>query len=153
VKSSIFRLLLVIVLLVIALSIPSFAFAQEATPEVTPVVVTDSPISEPTGTVSIPSWLLVNAALVFMALSAFAGMVKDWRHSQNLKLALDQVEKSRKDAIESATNALPDTAQDVMRSVVGTLKYLTEQWVALVNFVDEVTDGKPNEPPEAPERG
>lgn len=151
-KSNLFRCLLVITLLVIALSIPALAFAQEVTPEVTPVVI-DSPISEPADTVSIPSWLLVNAALLFMALSAFAGMVKDWRHSQNLKLALEQVEKSRKDAIESATNALPDTAQDVMRSVVGTLKYLTEQWVALVNFVDEVTDGKPNEPPEAPERG
>lgn len=124
--------------------------AQEVTPEVTPVVVVaDPPVAS--DSVTVPGWLLLNAAVVFTALGSLAVLVTNWQRSSDLKTALNMADKRTQDAIEAAYEALPTHVQETLRRVLDFAEYLHDQGDAVLEFVDEVTDGKPNDSP--PEQG
>jgi hypothetical protein len=120
------------------------AFAQEVTPEATSVIV--APLTEQgSDTVTIPGWILINASAVFMALGAGAVLLANWQRSRDLKTALDMADRRSKDAIENAYQALPDSAQELIHRALDTADYLHDQAGSLLNFLNGVTDGLPND--------
>lgn len=144
------RLVLVVVALIILIGAlfftPLSIFAQEVTPEPTEVM---QPAEPPvvTDQVSIPAWLLLNSAALFMALGAVAVIVTRALERRDLKTALEQVDKRSKDAIEAAYEALPGSAEIVIREFVTISRKMVEQMTAVMDFLDDVTDGEDNTDP------
>lgn len=139
------RMLALFLFLLLICALP--AFAQETTPEVTPPVVISDPPAD--SAVSFPTWVVVNGAVILVGLGGIFSIVNRWLEHRNLKLALEQMDKSRKDAIEAATKAIPDELMEPFRSALSLVQDLTKQWQALLEFVDDVTDGEDN-PEELP---
>lgn len=143
------RMFVLVLLLLLALGAVSVQ-AQELTPEVTfeatPVVspVTDVPESSAGG------WFWNNIGVIFIALWAVSGIAKDWLHGRNLKLVLEQNDKSRKDAIEAAAKQVPDSLMESFRGGLSYIQDLTRQWSAFLTYVDSVTDELPNDDPPPP---
>lgn len=147
--------LLVFVCLVLLLALAVVpAFAQDGAPVVTaePAPVADPVVDQPAEVVTLPSWLLVNAAAVFMALGALSVLLTNWQRSGDLKTALNMADKRSQDAIEAAYEALPEGVQDVIHRALDLAEYLRDQAGAVLEFADEVTDGKPNDPPDETQR-
>lgn len=125
-------------------------FAQEITPEPTPVVV----VTDPPVVVPVPepfnfwTWLSANSAIV---VAAFFGAAMVWQSNQNrktLKDVLEHADKRSVDAIEAAHEALPEAAQDAIDRALGVAEHLAEQFTAVLAFLRKASDGKPND--EAP---
>lgn len=164
---------LILIALVCLLALPLVALAQaEPTPDVQPIVESTAVAPEPNivmngdgdvnimqppadttpepaddGSVKLPGWALLNLSGLLIALSAIVVIVNKVLEQRSLKLVLEHTSKAQKDAVEAAYEVVPDSAKAIIERGLNVSENLATEFLALVKFLKETTDGRPNTDP------
>lgn len=131
--------ILILALVVFALAVPAFA-QEDVFPTNTPIVNVEitpepEPVTPPAAPAdSVPTWVMNNIVVLLGAVTALIVIVQS-----------RQVNKAQKDALEAAYNAVPPELQIIIRQVVTLAEDVVRAGQGIIDFVDDVTDGQPNE--------